>query len=149
MHAKDSYHFVAPVIFVILTLLVVISALTLASGGPVEEIVLKFESYTRILKPAILISTLVLVLLSNIKYWKWGKKVYFFLTFLFFCLFEGVYWFYLAESYFIFRKTNDLWDGGFSVNYIIGIVYIFVGAFVMMINWLLIRNAAKMKNRAL
>ena len=68
-------------------------------------------------------------------FWLW-------IPFLFVC-FVAYKMSYHAEDIFIFNKQNGMWKGGFSISYLVSIVMVLIAAFVLIVNYFVVKSVIK------
>jgi hypothetical protein len=111
-----------------------------------------FMRYDNILINVIQISFIALLVLAN-----WGyfyrlrlTKWTFIIALGFFSSFILLDYIFIAETFFHFKKQNDLWKGEFSITALAGLLMCFVAALFVVANyWLngLLMKRAEMKHR--
>ncbi|KAA0210358.1 MAG: hypothetical protein OZ913_02505 [Ignavibacteriaceae bacterium] len=103
-------------------------------------ILAKFESIKSYYTIAIPVSSLVLLVLSNIILKKYNIGKYFFLSLIFYIGFVLVEYMFVNEQYLWFRRSVELNYGGFSVNPVIAVIFIFAGSNLVLINYFIARR---------
>lgn len=86
-----------------------------------------FNQYKNIVSYATPIIFTLMLLLSSYLYIRKGHWFYYPLSFLFFSAFTIFDWFILTEKHFAFKKENGLWDGSFSIGYVLGSMILLFG----------------------
>lgn len=89
------------------------------------------------------LSSVLLLILANAILWKNGKAVAIWVTFLYFAVFVLVWYFWLDQSYFQFKKANGLWDGSFSVGPIFGVILVVIAGVVVFADQFVVLRLAK------
>jgi hypothetical protein len=119
------------------------------SDKQIAERVSDFMRYENILTSVIQISFIALLVLANwaffnrLRLTKWA----FLIALSFFSFFVLLDYIFIAETFFHFKKKNDLWKGEFSVSGLAGLLFCFVAALFVVANyWLneLLMKRAKM-----
>ena len=104
------------------------------------------ESKGIIFNRVVNLGVLAMLLISNAVYWCNKNAAYFLLTIIFAAIFTASY-FEFEEQIFIFKKANGLWEGGFSMTYIFGIVQILMFILFVSINyWVIKKYRNKVQN---
>ena len=96
------------------------------------------ESKGVIFNRVVNLGVLAMLLISNVVYWCNKNAAYFLLTVIFAAIFTASY-FEFQEQIFIFKKANGLWNGSFSITYLLGVFQILVFIFVVIINYWVIK----------
>ena len=97
------------------------------------------ESKGIIFNRVVNLGVFAMLVISNIIYWCNKNAAYFLLTIIVAAIFTAAY-FEFEEQIFIFKKANGLWEGGFSMTYMFGIVQILVFTLFVLINYWVIKQ---------
>jgi hypothetical protein len=118
----------------------------------VADRVSDFLRYDNILISVIQISFIALLVLANWAYFRRLRltKWVFLIALGFFNFFILLDYIFISETFFHFKKQNDLWKGEFSITGLAGLLMCFVAALFVVANyWLngLLMKRAEMKRR--
>lgn len=50
---------------------------------------------------------------------------------------------YYEEDMFLFKKTNGMWKGGFSMSYFVGVGIVIITAITILINYIILKSSFK------
>lgn len=103
-----------------------------------------FYSLTDTIYSGSAIACLFFLAIANIYFWQKGKAYFFLLTILYVAITSSVYY-WLMEKVFILKKQNDIWDGGFSLNYFAPVVITILFALGVLVNYITIKYLHKQK----
>ena len=109
-----------------------------------KESLAVFYSLTGTIYSGSAIASLFFLSLANIYFWQKGKGYFFLLTILYVAITSSVYY-WLMEKVFILKKQNDIWDGGFSLNYFAPMVITILFALGVLVNYSAIKYLRRRK----
>lgn len=102
----------------------------------------RFAMYSRMLTAATIFSFVILLILSNITFLRSGSGIYFLMTLLLFTVFTLLDYSYITENFSVFKRQNGLWEGGFSVAGIYGVIYCGGALLLTSANYLILKGYA-------
>ncbi len=109
-----------------------------------KESLAVFYSLTDTIYSGSTIASLSFLALANIYFWQKRKGYFFLLTILYVAITSSVYY-WLMEKVFILKKQNNIWDGGFSLNYFAPVVITILFALGVLVNYITIKYLHKQK----
>lgn len=109
-----------------------------------KESLAVFNSLTNTTYSWSTIASLSFLALANIYFWQKRKGYFFLLTILYVAITSSVYY-WLMEKVFILKKQNNIWDGGFSLNYFAPVVITILFALGVLVNYGTIKYLCKRK----
>ena len=121
----------------------------LQNDGPPTNVVRLFDLNNDLLYNIVTIFSIILLLLSNIFYWRTGNGIYF-LWSVFYFMAGIISLAILDNARFHYTKQNGLWNGKFSSGFIVSVYLILIVIAITMINFLIMiylrkRTIAKRK----
>lgn len=90
-----------------------------------------------------LLSSVVLLYVSNLIYKNDRKGIWFLFTWLFFTLFTLTEYLWLYGQHFQFVKQAGIWSGGFEVGFLVGFFKAIAAAVVCGLNYFIVKSRAK------
>lgn len=100
-----------------------------------------YEYYSNIGRMFLWISSIVLLVLGNIVYWKTKKSWAMWTSFLYFAVFILVQTFWLDNKFFHFKQDNNFTDSAFSLTPLVGILLLLVAGAIVFFNQFLIKRS--------
>ena len=111
------------------------------SGSPIT-IVRLFDLNNDLLYNIVTIFSIILLLLSNIFYWRTGNGIYFLWSIFYFMV--GIISLAILENArFYYTKQNGIWNGKFSSGFIVSVYLILLVIAITMINFFIINYLRK------
>ncbi|MDQ3132884.1 MAG: hypothetical protein M3Q99_19210 [Acidobacteriota bacterium] len=112
----------------------------LQSIGAPQNVVLSYEYWSTLSWSYLWISTVILLIIANFLHWKTRLAWALWTTFLYFATFIIVRYFWLDQSFFQYKKANNLWQGEFSIAPLFGVLLCVVAAVIVFFNQFLIKR---------
>lgn len=114
-------------------------------GFAPAQIVQNFESYNGLYKLIHLISSLVLLVISNIILWSYRRSWSLWVTFGFFAIFLLVDYWWLGDLLVAYQKANNLWQGSFYIGGLFAAIFcVIIGIGIFFNQFLVLRMRDKM-----
>ncbi len=118
-------------------------------GFAPAQIVQNFEYYNGTYKLVHLISSLVLLVLSNIILWSYRRSWSLWVTFGFFAIFLLVDYWWLGDMLFNYQKANNLWQGSFYIGGLFAAIFcVIIGIGIFFNQFLVLRMRDKMFDKS-
>jgi len=112
----------------------------LQSIGSPQNVVLSYEYWSTLSWSYLWISTVILLILANVLLWQTRRAWALWTTFIYFTIFIFVRYFWLDQSFFQYKKDNNLWQGEFSIAPLFGVLLCVVAAVIVFFNQFLIKR---------
>jgi hypothetical protein len=106
----------------------------LHSIGSPKDALAGYEYYAGLAGAFLWISTLVLLILANILFWKTRRAWALWTSFGYFAAFLLLRYFWLETASFNFQKENNLTDSSFSFSPVLGVILVIVAGVVVFFN---------------
>ena len=114
----------------------------LQNTGSPTTVVRLFDLNNDLLYNIVTIFSIILLLLSNIFFWRTGKGIFFLWSVLYFM--AGIISLALLEdARFYYTKQNGLWNGKFSSGFIVSAYLILIVIFISLFNFFIINYLRK------
>jgi hypothetical protein len=114
----------------------------LQNGGLPTNVVRLFDLNNDLLYNIVTIFSIILLLLSNIFYWRTGNGIYFLWSVFYFM--AGIISLAILENArFHYTKQNGLWNGKFSSGFVVSVYLILIVIVVTIINFLIMTYLRK------
>jgi hypothetical protein len=114
----------------------------LENTGSPTTIVRLFDLNNDLLYNIVTIFSIILLLVSNIFYWRTGNGVYFLWSVFYFIV--GVISLAILENAkFYYTKQNGIWNGKFSSGFIVSVYLILIVIIITIVNFLIINYLRK------
>lgn len=102
-------------------------------GNPLDAVA-GFEYHSNLSWVALWLSALILLLLANGVLWASKRAWAMWATFAYLAIFLVVRYFWLGEAFFRYKKTNNMFDGSFSLGPVLGAILIVAAGVVIFAN---------------
>ena len=112
----------------------------LQSIGAPQNVVSNYEYWSTLSWSYLWISTVILLIIANVLHWKTHRAWALWATFIYFATFIIVRYFWLNQSFFHYKKANNLWQGEFSIAPLFGVLLCVVAAVIVFFNQFLIKR---------
>ncbi len=112
----------------------------LQSIGSPQNVVLNYNYWSNFSWSYLWISTIILLIIANVLFWKTRRAWALWTTFLYFALFIIVRYFWLDQSLFQYKKTTGLGLGEFSVAPLFGVILCLIAAVIVFFNQFLVKR---------
>jgi len=107
-----------------------------------------FNRNTHYLNMINIIGFFIMLIYSNIYYWKKRQGgLLFIVTFILSTLFTNLYYTYLSEVFFHYKKVNGLWEGGFSLAPFFGFIITACILALVATNYVVLKKLIKEKRK--
>ncbi len=106
----------------------------LQSIGKPQTAVENFDFWSNYFSIAFWATSFILLIVANIILWTRKSAWALWVTLGYFAIFTLLNYFWLGETYFQFKKANNLWEGGFSVGSFVGVGLCLAAAAVIFLN---------------
>ncbi|HEY0657924.1 MAG TPA: hypothetical protein VGD05_05600 [Pyrinomonadaceae bacterium] len=113
----------------------------LQSIGAPQNVFLNYDYWINLSWTYLWISTVILLILANILFWKTRRAWALWTTFLYFTIFIIVRYFWLDQLFIQYKETQGLSQDGFSVAPLIGVVLCAIAAVIVFFNQFLIKRS--------
>ena len=120
----------------------------LQSIGSPQNVVLSYDYWSNFSWSYLWISTVILLILANVLLWQTRRAWALWTTFFYFTIFIFVRYFWLDQSFFQYKKDNNLWQGEFSIAPLFGVLLCVVAAVIVFFNQFLIKRLQDKMNPA-
>lgn len=106
-------------------------------GSPIDAIA-NYGFWDSLSWGLLVVTSLVLIVYGNVILWLSRNAWALWSGFLYFAVFVLLRYFWFDQSLFQFKKTNNLWDGSFSVGPLLGVILVAIVAAIVFCNQLLV-----------
>jgi len=112
----------------------------LQSIGSPQNVVLNYNYWSNFSWSYLWISTVILLIIANVLFWKMRRAWALWTTFLYFALFIIVRYFWLDQSFLQYKKTTGLGLDEFSVAPLFGVILCVIAAVIVFFNQFLVKR---------
>ena len=102
-------------------------------GNPLDAVA-GFEYHSNLSWVALWLNALILLLVANGVLWASKRAWAMWTTFVYLAIFLVVRYFWLGEAFFRYKKTNNMFDGSFSLGPVLGVILIVVAGVIIFAN---------------
>ncbi len=104
------------------------------------NVVANYDYYSNICRTFLWVSSLLLLILANVVLWKMRKSWALWATLLYFAVFTLTQTFWVAQTFFQYKQSNNLTHDSFSLSPVFGVTMIVLAGIIVFFNQYLVKR---------
>ncbi len=126
--------------FLVMFVLTYLTFSWLQSVDKPVNVVANYDYYSNICRTFLWVSSLLLLILANVVLWKMRKSWALWATLLYFAVFTLTQTFWVAQTFFQYKQSNNLTHDSFSLSPVFGVTMIVLAGIIVFFNQYLVKR---------